>query len=143
MYSDALDKAKEEYFEESKHGKPLRRIRYVCAGCDRRFREHLVIKDGQTPADAGIILPDKSTQHKKKKFKMIAVDHINPIIDPEVGFTTWDDYISKLYFGKLQILCNYPGLMDGKESCHSMKTKAERSQLADTKRNNKQKKGKS
>lgn len=51
--------------------------------------------------------------------KNIQVDHIKPIIDPTMGFTTWDDYISRLYCEtkNLQCLCI---------SCHAAKTKKER-----------------
>lgn len=48
-----------------------------------------------------------------------AVDHINPIVDPAVGFTTWDDFIHNLYCEEegLQVLCN---------PCHHEKTQAEK-----------------
>jgi 5-methylcytosine-specific restriction endonuclease McrA len=48
-----------------------------------------------------------------------AVDHINPIVDPEVGFTTWDDFINNLYCEEdgLQVLCNV---------CHTAKTNKEK-----------------
>ena len=48
----------------------------------------------------------------------IQVDHIEPIIGPK-GFTTWDDYIEKLFcpIENLQTLC---------KECHKAKTKRER-----------------
>lgn len=53
--------------------------------------------------------------------KMVRVDHISPIVDPVVGFTTWDDYINRLFCPAegLQILC---------KPCHKEKTAAERKQ---------------
>jgi 5-methylcytosine-specific restriction endonuclease McrA len=50
--------------------------------------------------------------------KEVALDHIVPVVDPKVGFTTWDDYIARLFCEKegFQILCN---------SCHDAKTKVE------------------
>lgn len=49
----------------------------------------------------------------------IQVDHINPIIDPEVGFTSWDDVVNKMFCEKenLQVLC---------KDCHKKKTAEER-----------------
>jgi len=45
----------------------------------------------------------------------IQVDHIDPVIDPKVGFVNWDMYIQRLYcdFTLLQVLCR---------SCHKIKT---------------------
>lgn len=50
--------------------------------------------------------------------KEVQVDHIIPVVGPE-GFTTWDDYINRLYCSgnNLQVLC-----LD----CHGIKTKLER-----------------
>lgn len=49
----------------------------------------------------------------------IQIDHINPIVDPQIGFTTWDDFISRLYCeeSNLQCLCL---------ECHKIKTKQEK-----------------
>lgn len=54
-----------------------------------------------------------------KTTKNVYVDHISPIIDPVIGFTTWDDFINALYCdsGNLQVLCL---------ECHSKKTAEER-----------------
>lgn len=51
--------------------------------------------------------------------KDVQVDHINPIIDPVVGFETWDVLISNLFCekGNLQVLC---------KPCHLNKTNAEK-----------------
>ena len=48
----------------------------------------------------------------------VEVDHINPIIGSR-GFTTWDDFIERLYCSieNLQVLCT---------PCHKEKTKRER-----------------
>lgn len=140
MYKAALDAAKEEYFEPSKTGKPMRRVRYICAECGRRFREYLVVPPGQKPSDVGLILDPKSKQNLKKKFKMIAVDHVDPIINPSTGFAGWGEYIEKLYYGRLQVLCNYPGEMDGEKSCHYKKTQDERARLRETKKKQKESK---
>ncbi len=47
------------------------------------------------------------------------VDHIKPIVDPAVGFTTWDDFIAALFceVHNLQAVCG---------PCHDQKTTVER-----------------
>jgi hypothetical protein len=39
------------------------------------------------------------------KREEIHLDHIEPVVDPELGFTDWDTYITRLFLGKLQPLC--------------------------------------
>jgi 5-methylcytosine-specific restriction endonuclease McrA len=48
----------------------------------------------------------------------VNVDHIYPIVDPEVGFVSWDEFILRLFCEKsnLQVLCS---------TCHTKKTKLE------------------
>jgi 5-methylcytosine-specific restriction endonuclease McrA len=48
-----------------------------------------------------------------------AVDHIVPVIDPHVGFVSWDDFIERLHCEQegFQVLC---------KPCHDEKTKKER-----------------
>lgn len=52
--------------------------------------------------------------------KMVQVDHIEPVIDPKVGFISWDSFIEKLFCEKenLQVLCI---------PCHKNKSDYERS----------------
>jgi len=52
--------------------------------------------------------------------KEVQVDHINPVV-PSSGFTTWDDFINRLFCNEeqLQVLC---------KSCHAKKTKEENKQ---------------
>jgi len=47
------------------------------------------------------------------------VDHIIPIIDPELGFLNWDDTIAKMFCeaNGLQVLC---------KTCHDDKTNIEK-----------------
>lgn len=51
--------------------------------------------------------------------KEVQVDHILPVVDPATGFTTWDEYIERMYCSKenFQILC---------KSCHQIKTQQEK-----------------
>lgn len=53
--------------------------------------------------------------------KEVQVDHIQPVVDPKIGFTTWDSFIERLFCDKdnLQILC---------KECHSLKTHEEKQQ---------------
>lgn len=52
-------------------------------------------------------------------------DHIEPVVAPGIGFTTWDNYITRMFTGKLQALC---------DTCHKAKTKAEAKIRAEAKR---------
>ena len=51
--------------------------------------------------------------------KDVNVDHIEPVVDPQTGFVSWDVYIERLYCEKenFQILCR---------DCHSEKSKKEK-----------------
>jgi len=51
--------------------------------------------------------------------KQVEVDHILPVVDPVNGFTTWDEYISRLFCGKenLQVVCR---------TCHRAKSALEK-----------------
>lgn len=48
-------------------------------------------------------------------------DHINPVVDPKVGFTTWDNYIQRLFNEPLQAICAI---------CHKAKSKIETAERA-------------
>lgn len=52
--------------------------------------------------------------------KEVQVDHIEPIVEPEVGFVSWDLFVERLFCSKenLQVLC---------KKCHLGKTKEEKS----------------
>lgn len=58
----------------------------------------------------------------------VQVDHINPIIDPVLGFETWDQVIENMFCesSNLQTLC---------KECHSVKTNAEKAQAKERKAN--------
>lgn len=51
--------------------------------------------------------------------KDVAVDHIYPVVDPDVGFVDWNTIIERMFCEKehLQVLCTL---------CHKAKTAAER-----------------
>lgn len=57
-------------------------------------------------------------EDKKKRVKNICVDHINPTVDPETGFLSWDQVIEGLFceLDNLQLLC---------KACHDGKTMEE------------------
>ena len=73
---------------------------YVCEGC-------------------GEEVPATIKNDKGKRVDNSIVDHINPIVDPAVGFTNWNDYIERMFCeaDQLQILCR---------SCHDTKSSEER-----------------
>lgn len=57
----------------------------------------------------------------RKRSQNIFIDHIKPIVDPTVGWTTYDDFINNLFceVGNLQLLC---------KDCHDTKTQIEKEQ---------------
>lgn len=81
---------------------------YKCAGCGLE------------------VPPTIYDEDKKKRVKNICVDHINPTVDPEVGFMSWDHIIEGLFceIENLQLLC---------KSCHDGKT-LEESEIAKQRR---------
>ena len=72
---------------------------YLCAGCSHRVPA--TIKNGR----------DRVTN--------VFVDHIEPIVDPSVGFTNYDEYINRMFCEKdnLQLLC---------KRCHDYKSNKEK-----------------
>lgn len=60
-----------------------------------------------------------SIKEGRKRVKNVHVDHIVPVVDPEVGWTTWDEVIDRLFseLDNLQTLC---------KSCHDKKTNEEK-----------------
>jgi hypothetical protein len=83
---------------------------YKCEECEREFKE---------TESTG-----KKTKggNPKRRF-LVKVDHVEPVVDPIIGFQNWADYWSRLYIPpedwatKLQLLCSY---------CHKSKTTQER-----------------
>jgi 5-methylcytosine-specific restriction endonuclease McrA len=51
----------------------------------------------------------------------IQVDHIHPVVNPKTGFTTWDDYIDRMFceVDGYQVLC---------KPCHKIKTDQEKNE---------------
>lgn len=100
-YKEVRDAAKSEYFTKSKHGKDLRRVHYQCAHCKEFFKD-----------------------------KDIAVDHIEPVNDPEVGFVDFNTYVERLFcpVENLQVLC---------KSCHKKKSAEETKRRAKARRSKK------
>lgn len=58
--------------------------------------------------------------HKQFKSTEVQVDHVEPVIDPSIGFRDWNTYIDRLFcaVSNLQVLC---------KRCHNIKTKQENS----------------
>ena len=56
---------------------------------------------------------------RSRKRNNAAVDHINPVVEPEVGFVDWNTYIDRMFLEikGYQVLCY---------KCHAEKTAAER-----------------
>ena len=54
-----------------------------------------------------------------KRVSNAVVDHISPVIDPELGFTNWDDVVERMFCEEdnLQVVCH---------ECHTKKSNEER-----------------
>ena len=78
---------------------------YLCAGYKR--------KSHKVPAS----LPPK--KGNKKRINNAVVDHISPVIDPNIGFVSWDSVINRMFCEEdgLQVLCHL---------CHTRKSMDER-----------------
>ena len=60
----------------------------------------------------------------------VQVDHIQPVIDPNVGFIDWDEVIKRMFCEEdgFQVLC---------KPCHKIKTDAEKALAKERKKKNK------
>ena len=76
-----------------------RRGFYLCAECGQ-----------EVPA---------TTKEGRKRVKNVHVDHIHPVVDPAVGWTTWDDLIERLF-------CEEEGLRVLCADCHKVITDEEK-----------------
>ncbi len=81
-------------------------------------------------AECKKVVPVTVKEGRKRK-KNVFVDHIKPIVDPSVGFTTWDSFIENMFCEEdgLQLLC---------KSCHDEKTKLETAIATERRRNEKE-----
>ena len=72
---------------------------YLCAGCRETVPASIKVGGRRT--------------------KNVHVDHILPIVDPDVGFTSYDDLIERMFVesDNLQVLCT---------ECHTIKTNDEK-----------------
>lgn len=93
----------------------LRRARisrglYQCAMCGN-----------QMGATAWRVYKSGAKAGKPKKVKDAVVDHINPVVDPDVGFVSWDTYIERMFceIDGFQVICH---------DCHEQKCNEEREQ---------------
>jgi hypothetical protein len=59
----------------------------------------------------------------------IQVDHIDPVIDPSVGFVDWDTVIERMF-------CEVEGFQVVCKPCHKIKTDAEKASAKLRKKNN-------
>lgn len=68
----------------------VRRGFYLCAICEEEVPATIVttLKNG-----------------KSKRVKNAIVDHVIPIIDPYVGFSTWDDCIERMFCEQENLQC--------------------------------------
>lgn len=97
--------------QEVKKEARVGRGQYLCNGC-------------------GDVVPN-SIVEDGKRVNNIFVDHIRPIVDPSIGWTSWDDVIEGMFSEKdnLQLLC---------KKCHDIKTEEERNIAVERRRKEKE-----
>ena len=97
--------------QEVKKEARVGRGQYLCNGCGDVV-PNSIIEDG-------------------KRVNNIFVDHIRPIVDPSIGWTSWDDVIEGMFSEKdnLQLLC---------KKCHDIKTEEERNIAVERRRKEKE-----
>ena len=85
----------------------VKRGEYVCNLCNKHMG-----------ATAWRVYKSGKKKGKPKKVKDAIVDHIVPVVDPVVGFTTWDDYIERMFceVDNFQVICH---------DCHEAKCSEE------------------
>lgn len=67
---------------------------------------------------------------KKRRIKNIVADHIEPIVDPAIGFTSYDDWVERCFveLEGYQALCH---------KCHTIKSNEERKIATERRKNEK------
>lgn len=90
---------------EVKRNARLERGVYLCAGYKKETHE----TSASLPPLPG----------NRRRINNAVVDHISPVVDPKVGFVSWDELIKRLFCERdgFQLLCN---------ECHKSKTADER-----------------
>lgn len=83
----------------------------------------LAMVERRRNAKTGLIAKHFKCAHCSGEFVAtdVQVDHIHPVVDPKIGFTTWDDYINRMFceVDGYQVLC---------KPCHKIKTDEEKQQ---------------
>ena len=105
LVQEVIKSVRSEHDQFNKDGSLGKRkaVRYTCANCGRKFMR-----------------------------KDIAVDHVEPVIPLDREFSSWDDFVDRLFCDEdnLQVLCSYKikdkGKHGDKLSCHHQKTQEER-----------------
>ena len=96
----------------------VRRGWYLCASCGQEI-----------PASIPAVYKSGKKKGRSYRAKNAIVDHINPVVDPHIGFTTWDEYIRRMFveLDGYQVLCL---------ACHKIKTAEERAIATQRRREN-------
>ena len=89
--------------QDSKKAANIRRGVYLCSCCDEEITATVV------------------DVNKRKRVNNVIVDHKEPIIDPSVGWVSWDSLIDRMF-------CNSDNLAVVCRECHDKKTNEERAE---------------
>lgn len=104
-------KPKQQCLREARVSKGI----YVCEQCKKRV-----------PSTVSGVYKTGKKKGKPRKIKNIIADHIDPVVDPNVGRRSWDEYIDRMFIETgWQAICS---------SCHKTKSAEETSIAAKRRR---------
>ena len=94
--------------QKAKANARVRRGFYLCECCKE-----------EVPATIPAVYKSGKKKGQAYRKKNAIVDHIYPVVDPNVGFVSWDVYISRMFceLSGFQVLC---------DKCHAVKCSEER-----------------
>lgn len=97
----------------------LRRITGKWGPISNALKEARTRRGFYTCAACAEEVPASIRNDEGKRIKNAIVDHIEPIIDPAVGWVSWDETINRMFCEaeNLQVLCN---------ECHTKKSNEEK-----------------
>lgn len=138
LKKDGTPRAKPKWNPNSAFRGALRRVfarspKVIAVKLRARKEESKYNKDGSLSKKPAVLFQCAECK-KWYKGTHVAVDHIEPVINPETSFVDWDTFIERLDCPEdnLQVLCSYTNKHEdakkeyGRYSCHYFKTQAER-----------------
>lgn len=141
LKKDGTPRAKPKWNPNSAFRGALRRVfarsPAVRAVKERARKEEVKYNKDGSPSKKPRVLFQCAECNKWYKGTHVAVDHIDPVINPVTGYVDWNTFIDRLDCpeSNLQVVCSYTNKHEdakkeyGRYSCHYFKTQEERKAL--------------